>query len=87
MAEFNKNHYGIALSLYSMSYVYRKFKQYLCINNELFKGLCDPAHTKYLVADEAAAEAKAMKYSRNAFASFDEVSHLIGMWRCKHNQL
>ena len=70
-----------------MSYIYRKFKQYLCINNELFKGLCDPAHIKYLVEDEEAAEAKAMKYSRNAFASFEEVGHLIGMWRCKHNQL
>ena len=85
MKEFNKNHYGLALSFYSLSYIHRKFKQYLCVNNELFKGICDPEHTKYLVPDEVAAEAKAMKYSRSAFASFKEVNHLIGMWRCKHN--
>ena len=70
-----------------MSYIYRKFKQYLCINNEVFKDLCAPEHIKYLVEDEAAAEAKAMRYSRNAFTSFKEVDHLIGMWRCKHNEL
>ena len=53
----------------------------------MFRGLCDLDHSKYLVCDENAAEKKALQYSRDAFHSFEHVKHLIGMWRCKHNQV
>ena len=48
MQEFNKNHYGMALSYYSMGFVYKNYGEQLCINGS-FKDVCEEDHLKYLV--------------------------------------
>ena len=43
LREFDPNHYGVALSVYTLGYTYRAFAPYLCIDGP-YEGLCEQEH-------------------------------------------
>ena len=47
LREFDPNHYGVALSVYTLGYTYRTFAPYLCVDGP-YEGLCEQEHVKYL---------------------------------------
>ena len=83
MQEFEKNHYGMALTLYTLGYIYKTFAKELSQNNELFAGLSNVEHAKYFVDSVKQAKLRAQQYFKKAFLSFNTVTHLFGMMLCK----
>ena len=67
--QFNQNNYGLALSSYSLGYIYEAFAEELCRTSR-FATHCLEDHEKYLVDDIADSYLKAKKYFQQANESF-----------------
>ena len=77
------NHYGIALSVYAMGYIYMNFNEQLLFSN---KYKCGDKDHKYLVVSNAESRKKACKYFKEAYEHFEEVGHLMGKAMCKYHE-
>ena len=52
MSEINQHHYGMALSIFAMGYVYEKYAEYLTREHpKLGMSMCCSDHLKYLTLD------------------------------------
>ena len=76
----------MALSVFALGYTYRNFSEQLCAKAGPFKGLYAPEHVKYLVASVEEGHKKATIYFKEAYASFEKVQHLLGMYLCKKHE-
>ena len=65
------NHYGIALSSYTIGYIYKEYAEHLCNHNDnIFIECFSEEDQRFLVSDLAASYDKAVKEFRTAFNSF-----------------
>jgi len=49
MQEFEKNIYGMALSFYTIGFIYQEFAQHLSLSESRFKNYCKEEHKHYMV--------------------------------------
>ena len=64
--EFEKNYYGMALSLFSLGYIYRFYDQYLSRDNS-FSQRCEEDQKHFLVESISKSHEKAQNYFRSAY--------------------
>lgn len=70
MQEKEKNAYGMALSSYTLGYIYENFAEELCKESSKFTGLCLEEHERYLVKNETESFKKAIREFQIAFDYF-----------------
>ena len=74
-----KNYYGMALSSFSLGYIYQQFASELI--KEEKKGIYDMSeHEDYFVESVNASHKKASRYYKSAYLQFKQVNHMVGMY-------
>ena len=79
LTKYEQNHYGMALSNFTLGYIYHNFSK--ALNDERVQE--DAQYESYLLGDESHYLTKANGLYEDAYQSFKKLHHLVGMYLSK----
>ena len=83
MTEYDQNHYGMALTNYTLAYIHQRFADQLCDS----RIASNVDYEDYLLGDVKLCHKTANRIYREAFNDFHKMHHYMGMYMSKLREI